>query len=165
MVRHSVFVLPDAVIGPDAAGVIFQSGERGHEEHGQAGTLDGWRAEIAARAVGNPLFLLALSAAFAGPLLKRTNTEGGGLHFVGDSSTGKTTILEAACSCGAGRATGGAGGQPRTAWKARRRCSMTACWRWMKSANATRARWAQSSIAWATDAASSGQAEPARRDP
>ncbi|MBL8458240.1 MAG: DUF927 domain-containing protein, partial [Zoogloea sp.] len=94
----SVFVLPDAVIGPDAVGVIFQSGERGHEEHGQAGTLDGWRAEIAARAVGNPLFLLALSAAFAGPLLKRTNTEGGGLHFVGDSSTGKTTILEAACS-------------------------------------------------------------------
>ncbi len=94
----AVFVLPDAVIGPDAAGVIFQSGERGHEEHGQAGTLDGWRAEIAARAVGNPLFVLALSASFAGPLLERTNTEGGGLHFVGDSSTGKTTILEAACS-------------------------------------------------------------------
>lgn len=93
-----VFVLPDAVIGPDAAGVIFQSGERGHEEHGQGGTLDAWRDEIAARAVGNPLFLLALSAAFAGPMLKRTNTEGGGLHFVGDSSTGKTTILEAACS-------------------------------------------------------------------
>ncbi len=93
-----VFVLPDAVIGPHAAGVIFQSGERSHDEHGQAGTLDGWQAEIAARAVANPLFLLALSAAFAGPLLKRTNTEGGGLHFVGDSSTGKTTILEAACS-------------------------------------------------------------------
>lgn len=92
------FVLPDAVIGPDAAGVIFQSGERSHEEHGQAGTLEGWRATIAARAVGNPLFMLALSASFAGPLLKRTNTEGGGLHFVGNSSTGKTTLLEAACS-------------------------------------------------------------------
>lgn len=92
------FVLPDAVIGPDASGVVFQSGERAHEEHGQAGTLEGWRDEIAARAVGNPLFMLALSAAFAGPLLKRTNTEGGGLHFVGDSSTGKTTVLEAACS-------------------------------------------------------------------
>ena len=93
-----VFVLPDAVIGPNAAGVIFQSGERSHDEHGQAGTLDGWQTEVASRAVANPLFLLALSAAFAGPLLKRTNTEGGGLHFVGDSSTGKTTILEAACS-------------------------------------------------------------------
>ena len=93
-----VFVLPDAVIGPDAAGVIFQSGERGHEEHGQGGTLDGWRSEIAARAVGNPLFVLGLSAAFAGPMLARCNAEGGGLHFVGDSSTGKTTILEAAAS-------------------------------------------------------------------
>jgi len=92
------FVLPDAVIGPDAASVIFQSGERAHEEHGQAGTLDGWQVEIAGRAPGNPLLLLALSAAFAGPLLRRTNTEGGGLHFVGDSSTGKTTMLEAACS-------------------------------------------------------------------
>lgn len=92
------FVLPDAVIGPDAARVIFQSGERAHEEHGQAGTLEGWRAEIAARAPGNTLLLLALAAAFAGPLLRRTNTEGGGLHFVGDSSTGKTTMLEAACS-------------------------------------------------------------------
>lgn len=94
----AVFVLPDAVIGPDAASVIFQSGERGHEEHGQGGTLDGWRTEIAARAVGNPLFALGLSAAFAGPMLARCNAEGGGLHFVGDSSTGKTTILEAAAS-------------------------------------------------------------------
>ena len=93
-----MFVLPDAVIGPDPGSVIFQSGERAPEEHGQSGTLDGWREQIAARAVGNPLFLLALSAAFAGPLLKLTHTEGGGLHFVGNSSIGKTTLLEAACS-------------------------------------------------------------------
>ncbi|WP_291996646.1 DUF927 domain-containing protein [Candidatus Accumulibacter sp. ACC012] len=94
----AVFVLPDAVIGPDATSVVFQSGERGHEEHGQGGTLDGWRTEIAARAVGNPLFIVGLSAAFAGPMLARCNAEGGGLHFVGDSSTGKTTLLEAAAS-------------------------------------------------------------------
>lgn len=94
----NTFVLPDAVIGPNAAEVIFQSGEHGHEEHGQAGTLEGWQSDIAVRAIGNPLFVLALSAAFAGPLLGRCNVEGGGLHFVGDSSTGKTTLLEAACS-------------------------------------------------------------------
>ncbi len=92
------FVLPDTVIGTAASGVIFQSGERGHDEHTRAGTLDGWQSEIAARAVGNPLLLLALSAAFAGPLLMRCNAEGGGVHFVGDSSTGKTTLLEAGCS-------------------------------------------------------------------
>ncbi len=92
------YVLPDEVIGPSAAAVIFQSGERGHDEHTRAGTLEGWRSEIAARAVGNPLLLLALSAAFAGPLLGKCNAEGGGIHFVGDSSTGKSTGLEAACS-------------------------------------------------------------------
>lgn len=92
------FVLPDQVIGPDASGVIFQSGERGHEEHTRAGTAEGWRSEVSARAGGNPLLMLALSAAFAGPMLSRCNAEGGGLHLVGDSSTGKTTAIEAACS-------------------------------------------------------------------
>jgi len=92
------FVLPDAVIGTKADGVIFQSGERGHEEHTKAGTLDGWKSEIAAKAVGNPLLMLSLSAAFSGPLLSRCNSEGGGLHLFGDSSTGKSTLLEAACS-------------------------------------------------------------------
>jgi putative DNA primase/helicase len=92
------FVLPDEVIGPNAAGVIFQSGERGHEEHTKAGTLQGWQEGIAALAGGNPLLLLALSAGFAGPMLVPCNAEGGGIHFVGDSSTGKTTAIEASCS-------------------------------------------------------------------
>ena len=92
------FVLPDVVIGPRAADVIFQSGERGHEEHTQAGTLEGWRDGIAAKAVGNPLLMLAVSASFAGPLLQRCNSEGGGFHVYGDSSTGKTTLIEAACA-------------------------------------------------------------------
>jgi putative DNA primase/helicase len=92
------YVLPDVVIGPNAAGVIFQSGERGHDEHSRAGTLSGWREGIAAQAVGNPLLALALSASFAGPLLARCNAESGGIHFIGDSSTGKTTAIEAACA-------------------------------------------------------------------
>ncbi|MEY4645630.1 MAG: hypothetical protein RLZZ596_2461 [Pseudomonadota bacterium] len=92
------FVLPDSVIGPKSESVIFQSGERGHEEHTQAGTLEGWRDGIATKAVGNPLLMLAVSASFAGPLLQRCNIEGGGFHVVGDSSTGKTTLIEAACA-------------------------------------------------------------------
>lgn len=92
------FVLPDTVIGPRASGVIFQTGERGHDEHTRAGTLAGWQSGIAALAVGNPLLMLALSASFAGPLLQRCNGDSGGIHFVGDSSTGKTTAIEAACS-------------------------------------------------------------------
>lgn len=92
------YVLPDVVIGPKASGVIFQSGERGHEEHTTGGNLESWQSDISARAPGNMLLTLALSAAFAGPLLKLCNAEGGGIHFIGDSSTGKTTLLEAACS-------------------------------------------------------------------
>ena len=92
------FVLPDTVIGPKASGVIFQSGEHSFDEYTQAVTFAGWQAEISARAVGNPLLILALSASFAGPLLEKCNIEGGGFHFVGDSSTGKTTAIEAACA-------------------------------------------------------------------
>ncbi len=96
--EFKAFVLPDSVIGPQAAGVAYQSGERGSEEYTVSGTLAGWQAGTAALAVGNPLLVLALSAAFAGPVLARCNAESGGLHLVGDSSTGKTAAVEAACS-------------------------------------------------------------------
>lgn len=92
------YVLPDEVIGPAASGVTFQSGERWHEEHTVSGTLEEWQTGIAVRAIGNPLLMLALSASLAGPLLLKCHAESGGIHFVGDSSTGKTTIIEAAAS-------------------------------------------------------------------
>lgn len=105
------FVLPDVVIGPRAKDVIFQSGERHLQEHTQAGTLEGWQQSIAKKAVGNPLLMLAVSASFVGPLLARCNAESGGIHFVGDSSTGKSTAMEAAC------ATWG-GGSFKRSWRA-----------------------------------------------
>ena len=95
---YKAFVLPDTVIGPRAAGVAYQSGEHGSDEYATAGTLAGWQAGIATLAVGNPLLVLGICAAFAGPLLARCGQESGGIHFIADSSTGKTTILEAACS-------------------------------------------------------------------
>ena len=92
------FVLPDGVIGAGAGSVVFQSGEADGNEYTTAGTLDGWRQGVSIPAIGNPVLMLALCAAFAGPLLGRCGAESGGVHFVGDSSTGKTTALEAACS-------------------------------------------------------------------
>jgi putative DNA primase/helicase len=92
------FVLPDTTIGNEAENVIFQSGETGHAEYTQAGSLSGWKKDIAARAVGNYLLTLAISISFTGPVLGRCNGEGGGIHFVGDSSTGKSTAVDAACA-------------------------------------------------------------------
>ncbi len=95
---YKAFVLPDSVIGPQANNVIYQTEGRAADEYTTAGTLAGWQAGTAAMAVGNPLLVLALAAAFAGPVLARCGAESGGIHLIGDSSTGKTTAIEAACS-------------------------------------------------------------------
>ncbi|MCB9968698.1 MAG: DUF927 domain-containing protein, partial [Geminicoccaceae bacterium] len=92
------FVLPDGVIGPDAGGVVFQDGGRIGRVHGVAGTVESWRNSVARLAIGNPLMQFGMSAPFAAPLMDLTHTEGGGFNFVGSSSSGKTTILEAARS-------------------------------------------------------------------
>ena len=91
------FVLPDAAFGLGADGVVFQS-ESVANPFTTGGTLEGWRVEVARLAVGNPVMALAISTAFAGPLLAKVCADSGGLHLVGGSSTGKTTALEAARS-------------------------------------------------------------------
>ena len=95
---YKAFVLPDSVIGPQANNVIYQTEGRAADEYTMAGTLHGWQDGVGAMAVGNPMLILALSAAFAGPVLARCGAESGGLHFIGDSSTGKTSALHGACS-------------------------------------------------------------------
>lgn len=57
-----------------------------------------WRAEVGEKCRDNPMLVLATSLAFSGPLLKALGMSGGGLHFRGASSSGKTTLLTAAAS-------------------------------------------------------------------
>lgn len=57
-----------------------------------------WQDGIGALATGHALPVLAISAAFAGPLLQLAGQEGGGVHIFGSSSQGKTTIIQAAAS-------------------------------------------------------------------
>lgn len=96
---YKAFVLPDTVIGPQAAGVAYQvEGDAAKAIYSVSGTLTGWQESIGALAVGNPVLMLALCVSFAGPVLARCGAESGGVHFTGDSSTGKTSALHAACS-------------------------------------------------------------------
>lgn len=89
------FVLPDRTLG--TGDVLLQTlGEP--PKLAQAGDLDQWRGAVAGPCVGNSRLVLAVSAAFAAPLLDPTGDENGGLHFVGPSSSGKTTALHAAAS-------------------------------------------------------------------
>jgi putative DNA primase/helicase len=89
------FVLPEAVIGNTK--VWYQS-DSSLSAYAQAGTLESWQGEIAARAVGNSNLIVALCVALAGPLLHKFNVPGSGLHLFGETTTGKTSILEAAQS-------------------------------------------------------------------
>ncbi|CAE6816687.1 hypothetical protein R69658_05659 [Paraburkholderia aspalathi] len=92
--HDDAFVLPDTVIGADD--IWFQASGR-TAPYATAGTFGGWR-ELADLANGNPLMMLAMSVALAGPLLGPLNIDGGGVHLHGDSSTGKTTALLGATS-------------------------------------------------------------------
>lgn len=95
---RDAFVLPDAVIGPQADGVTYQSDHAGGDEYTTRGTLAGWQAGTAALAVGNPMLTLALCTAFAGPMLAIVGADSGGINTIGASSKGKSSMLAAACS-------------------------------------------------------------------
>lgn len=110
-----VFVLPDLTLGnPGAEDVSLDAGDDFEHAFREAGTLDEWREHVAARCVGNSRLVFAVSAAFAGPLLKLADAESGGVHYRGGSSVGKSTALEVAGSVWGG---GGTRGYART-WRA-----------------------------------------------
>jgi putative DNA primase/helicase len=90
------FVLPEGQYGGGEEVVLQVEGVA--PDFTLAGTLDGWRSEIAARCVANSRLQFGISAAFAGPLLRLAGEESGGAHFSGTSSIGKTTVLHAARS-------------------------------------------------------------------
>ncbi len=93
------FVLPAETFGePDGEPVIFQGATADGVALATAGTLEEWRSEVAAPCAGNSRLVLALSAAFAGPCLGLLDTEGGGFHLKGSSSSGKSTALAVAGS-------------------------------------------------------------------
>ena len=104
-----VFVLPDDVIfGKSEDGrILLQTTVCGNHAFKTCGTLQGWQENIACYCAGNSRLAFALSAAFAAPLLLLAGLEGGGFHFRGESSRGKTTALHVAGSVWGGDDMGG----------------------------------------------------------
>jgi putative DNA primase/helicase len=94
---RDVFVLPGETLGPRSGETVCPiDAVAGSYE--ARGTLADWQAGVGALAADHALAVLAISAALAGPLLYLAGQEGGGLHFVGASSRGKSTIQSAAAS-------------------------------------------------------------------
>lgn len=86
-----LFIMPRQNIGNGEA--IFQSEAANGDDYRKAGTLEGWQSNIGAKCKGNPLLSLGVCAALAGPLLFHVKRQGGGFHYRGDSSTGKSTSM------------------------------------------------------------------------
>jgi putative DNA primase/helicase len=109
------FVMPDGCFGVDERDtLLLQSATAQEHSFRQAGTLQSWQQNVGRYAVGNSRLVLAISAAFAGPLIGPCAAEGGGVHFKGASSTGKSTALHVAGSVWGG---GDANGYVRS-WRA-----------------------------------------------
>jgi len=89
--------LPDETIGgSDAEGAVVQA--NGIHHFKVRGTVEEWITNIGALCKGNSRLVFGTSVAFAGPLLDVIDTEGGGVHPVGTTSSGKTTMLCCAAS-------------------------------------------------------------------
>jgi len=90
--HRGIFVLPDGSIGDNGESVYLQTILANHPFR-QAGTVEDWREQVGRYCADNSRLLLAVSVAFAAPLLEPLGGESGGIHFTGGSSKGKTTTL------------------------------------------------------------------------
>lgn len=82
---------------PTAAGQLIRTVGLS-DKTGKAGSLQSWQNEVAALAMGNPILIVALAAAFAGPLLSFAKAAPIGLNFYGATSSGKSTALRVMAS-------------------------------------------------------------------
>ena len=98
------FVLPDTAIGPEGAeDVLYQTPLDAAHHWNAQGTAAEWREHVGKRCGGNSRLILAVSAGFAGPLIRLIGAESIGIHLHGLTSTGKSTALMVGGSvCGGG---------------------------------------------------------------
>lgn len=93
------FVLPNEVIGPmGKEKLIFQNPSIITPNYTQKGSVNEWIDNVARLCKNNSRLEFAVSSSFASPLLRLLKAEGGGAHFRGPSSIGKSKILKAAGS-------------------------------------------------------------------
>ncbi|MGJ8682157.1 DUF927 domain-containing protein [Paraglaciecola sp.] len=97
---HSdAFVLPDSTIGKTDTPLLFDSESVAPCKLSVSGSVLEWQKYVATYCSGNDLAILAVCIAFSGPLVGMLGlSENIGFHFYGDSSLGKSTLLNVACS-------------------------------------------------------------------
>lgn len=94
--HQNLFVLPETTVGelenPNSQ-IIFQSADGFDHRFQIKGTVQEWKENVARLCAGNSRLVFAVSTAFASCLLTPLLENGGGFHFRGASSLGKSTAL------------------------------------------------------------------------
>lgn len=91
------FVFPESVIGGTEK-AMYYSESPPMCKLGTNGTLEQWKSKVSFYCKNNPLALFSISAALSAPIVELMGYESMGFHFYGDSSWGKSTLLNVACS-------------------------------------------------------------------
>lgn len=89
--KGGAFVLHDRIVGDE--NVHFQSESLSADGAARTGGDYGQWQAMAALCEGNPVLMVSVCVALAGALLAKVHRDSGGVHWVGDSSIGKTTAL------------------------------------------------------------------------
>ena len=94
---ENIYIRPDRIIGEAGEKIIVDEIIR-DDSYGISGNLQQWNDLIARWCIGNSRLIFAICTALASVLLKICNVQNFGFHFVGNSSSGKTTCLSVAAS-------------------------------------------------------------------
>ena len=92
--HNNSYVLPHKTFG----NINTQYYGKDHYRFLSSGTVEQWVEYVAKPCINHSGLELALYAAFSSILIKDMSFNGFGLHFYGDSTSGKTTALNVACS-------------------------------------------------------------------
>jgi putative DNA primase/helicase len=87
------YITENGVIGEQPKELLIFQPDSEPTAVGTKGTLQDWTDNVGKMCIGNSRLILAVSAGFASILLKPCKRENFGLHFVGNSSEGKSTAL------------------------------------------------------------------------
>jgi putative DNA primase/helicase len=97
----TTFVLTEEIITakncPAQDRVWFQAATK-TAEYLRGGKSENWRDKLAGKAPGNNYLIFAIAFSLTGPLLRSLGLRGLGIHLYGDSTSGKTSVSEAAAS-------------------------------------------------------------------
>jgi putative DNA primase/helicase len=94
----NTYILPDQQFGT-RKNIFVDDRQLTQSEHLHSkGTLGEWQEHIGKYLVGNPALIFGVGMAFAPILMSDLKIESGGIHFFGNSSTGKTTMVTVANS-------------------------------------------------------------------